>query len=294
MTRKKRILVGILLAGILFLTLRVMFLTSLERNKAFPLEIALREMLAPLQRGITSIINATDNFKTHFEDNERLRQQNEQLRQEISSLSEKVFSLQEQELENERLRELLDYQQEKSGNYGLELAHVIGRNPTNWYEMIILDKGKKQGVRPGMVVVNHDGLIGRVVQVSTNTAHVLLILDREGAVGGRIFENRYTPGVVVGVDNSQYLEMIHLPHDVPIEPNQTVVTSGLGGVYPGGIRIGKVIEVQLEPQGLTKTAKIKPFVDFDRLEEAFIIKVVKLPEDSVEPGLPEETATIEN
>ncbi len=88
--------------------------------------------------------------------------------------------------------------------------------------------------------------------------------------------------------------MIHLPHDVPIEPNQTVVTSGLGGVYPGGIRIGKVIEVQLEPQGLTKTAKIKPFVDFDRLEEAFIIKEVKLPEESVEPGLPEETVTDQN
>lgn len=282
MTRKKKVLVGVLLTGLVLLTLRIMFLTGLERTRTLPFEVAIREMLAPFQKGITSIINTADNYTAYFEDNELLRRQNEQLQQKVSNLEEEIYSLQEQKLENERLRALLDYQQEKYDNYDLELAKVIGRNPTNWYEMIILDKGKKQGIRPGMVVVNHDGLIGRVVQVSINTAHVLLILDREGAVGGRILENRYTPGVVVGVDNSQYLEMIHLSHDVPIEPNQTIVSSGLGGVFPGGIRIGKVIEVTLEPQGLTKTAKIKPFVDFDRLEEAFIIKRVKKTEEPIE------------
>ncbi len=295
MTRKNKILVGVLLTGIVLLTFRIMFLTSLEKNKAFPLEITIREMLAPLQKGISSIINYADNIVAYFEEHEVLRRQNEQLMKENSMLREKIFSLQEQELENERLRELLAYQQEKNGNYDLVLAKVIGRNPTNWYEMIILDKGKKHGIVPGMVVVNHDGLIGKVVQVSTNTAHVLLILDQEGAVGGRIFENRYTPGVVVGVDNAQYLQMIHLPHDVPIEKNQTIVTSGLGGVYPSGIRIGKVIEVTLEPSGLMKTAKIKPFVDFDRLEEAFIIKQVKQPEEPVLPedtGLDEGTAAV--
>lgn len=284
MSKKEKILWGLFFTGILIFTLRVMFLTRIGKPHEFPLQIAVKEILAPLQKGITTIIKQTDNVLVYFQDNRILRQQNEELTEKVGSLEEELFSLKDQELENQRLLKLLNYQEEKSGNYDLEMAKVIGRNPANWYEMITLDKGKKQGIRPGMVVVNHDGLIGRVIQVTINTADVLLILDREGAVGGRIFENRHTPGVVVGVDNSQYLQMIHLPHDVPIEVNQTVVTSGLGGVYPGGIRIGQVIEVTLEPQGLMKQAKIKPFVDFSRLEEVFIIKQVKMLEETIMPA----------
>jgi len=282
-TKKEKILWGLFFTGILLFTVRIMFLTRIEKPQEFPLQIAVKEILVPFQKGITAIIKETDNLLVYFQDNRILRQQNEELITKVGCLEEELFSLKEQELENQRLLKLLHYQEEKSGNYSLEMAKVIGRNPANWYEIITLDKGKKQGISPGMVVVNHDGLIGRVIQVTINTADVLLILDREGAVGGRIFENRHTPGVVVGVDNSQYLQMIHLPHDVPIEENQTVVTSGLGGVYPGGIRIGTVIEVALEPEGLMKKAKIKPFVDFSRLEEVFIIKQVKVPEATAMP-----------
>jgi len=184
-------------------------------------------------------------------------------------------------LENQRLKNLLQYNEEKAENYELIMGGVIARNHANWYEMLIVDQGSKQGIEPGMVVVNYDGLIGRIISVTRNTAEVLLILDREGAVGARIFETRYTPGVAVGTSNSQYLQMIHLPHDLPIEPNQTVVTSGLGGIYPPGIRIGKVIEVLPEPGGLMKKATLKPFVDFSRLEEVFIIKQVLKPEEEI-------------
>jgi rod shape-determining protein MreC len=282
-TKKKKILLAFLLATIIFVTFRMMFLTTMEKSTDFLPGKAVREIIAPLQKGFTLLIETTNNFLAYFSDNETLRQQNKELSKKIVSLEDQLYTLKEHEMENQRLLALLRYQEQKAENYELEMAKVIGRNPANWYEMIIVDKGSKQGMEQGMIVVNHEGLIGRVIGVTANTAEVLLILDREGAVGARIFENRLTPGVVEGTDNSQLLKMIHLPHDVPIEPEQTVVTSGLGGIYPKGIRIGKVVEVVFEPNGLMKMAMIKPFVDFSRLEEVFIIKYVKKPEELILP-----------
>jgi len=276
-------MVSLVLIAVLFFTFKLMFFTGMGGTTALPLGGAVREILAPLQKGITLITTALKNVPVYFKDNRFLQQQNKEMAEKIVRLEEEVYALKEQELENQRLLLLLQYKEEKSGNYDLAMVRVIGRNHANWYETLLVDQGSKQGIWPGLVVVNHDGLIGRVIAVTKNTAEVLLILDREGAVGARIFENRHTPGVVVGTSNSQYLQMIHLPHDLPIEPNQTVVTSGLSGVYPPGIRIGKVIEVLPEPGGLMKRATLKPFVDFFRLEEVFIIKQVKIPEEQVAP-----------
>lgn len=283
MTKKRKVLLAFLLVMIILLTFRMMFLTGIDQSNDFLLGRVIKEIVAPLQKGITVLIKSTDDFFANFNDIRSLKQQNEELTKKIVSLEDKVYSLKEHEMENQRLLALLHYQEQKAENYELEMAKVIGRNPANWYEMIIVDKGSNQGIQQGMIVVNHEGLIGRVIGVTANTAEVLLILDRQGAVGARIFENRLTPGVIEGTENSQLLQMIHLPHDVPIELDQTVVTSGLGGIYPKGIRIGKVVEVIPEPNGLMKKATIKPFVDFSRLEEVFIIKHVKKPEELLLP-----------
>jgi len=268
-----------------------MVITSREETTVLPLGGVVREIIAPIQKGITWITASLNDVVVYFNDNRFLRQQNKEMAEKIVRLEEEVYSLKEQELENQRLLLLLEYKEEKTENYDLAMAKVIGRNHANWYETLLVNQGSKQGIWPGMVVVNHDGLIGRIINVTPNTAEVLLILDREGAVGARIFENRHTPGVVVGTSKSQYLQMIHLPHDLPIEPNQTVVTSGLSGVYPPGIRIGKVIEVLPEPGGLMKRATLKPFVDFFRLEEVLIIKKVKTPEEKI---VSEEESVVEN
>jgi rod shape-determining protein MreC len=290
-TKKQKIIVSLVLVAIFFLTFKMMFFTGREKTTILPLGGVVREVLAPIQKGITWITTSMGNVVVYFNDNQLLRQQNKEMTEKIVRLEEKIYSLKEQELENQRLLLLLEYKEEKAANYDLVMAKVIGRNHANWYETLIVNQGSRQGIWPGMVVVNHDGLIGRIINVTPNTAEVLLILDREGAVGARIFENRHTPGVVVGTSNSQYLQMIHLPHDLPIEPNQIVVTSGLSGVYPPGIRIGKVIEVLPEPGGLMKRATLKPFVDFFRLEEVFIIKQVKTPEEKV---VPEEETVVED
>ncbi|HHY06569.1 MAG TPA: rod shape-determining protein MreC [Clostridia bacterium] len=291
MTKKQKVIISLVLVVIFYFAFKIMVITSREETTVLPLGGVVREIIAPIQKGITWITASLNDVVVYFNDNRFLRQQNKEMAEKIVRLEEEVYSLKEQELENQRLLLLLEYKEEKTENYDLAMAKVIGRNHANWYETLLVNQGSKQGIWPGMVVVNHDGLIGRIINVTPNTAEVLLILDREGAVGARIFENRHTPGVVVGTSKSQYLQMIHLPHDLPIEPNQTVVTSGLSGVYPPGIRIGKVIEVLPEPGGLMKRATLKPFVDFFRLEEVLIIKKVKTPEEKI---VSEEESVVEN
>lgn len=283
MTKKKKTLIGLALVPAFILTLSVMRMTNDKKEALFPGSPLLRELAAPFQVAVTTVIQGTNNFFAYFTDNKELRLQNEAMEKEIAQLNEKVQSLQEQGAENLRLREMLQYKQQRQDNYEMVTAGVIGRDPGNWFQTLMLDKGSKDGIGPRMTVVNHQGLVGSVISVTPNTSEVLLILDREAAVGARIFETRDTPGIVVGNGGSNLLQMVRLPNDVNIAVGQTIVTSGLGGLYPKGIRIGEVSDVQPDPysSGLTKTATIKPFVDFSRLEEVFIIKQVKNPEADI-------------
>lgn len=283
MTNRKWILTGVLLLVIIYGTVQVISFTGWGSSVLFPVSKAGRELMAPLFKGINSVVFETRNFFGYFTDNSKLRQENEELKQLKDQLEGKLYGLQEQELENRRLHDLLNYKEAKTDNYNLALAKIIGRDPSNWYKSVIIDQGSNHGLRVNMPVITHQGLVGTIINVSANTAEVLLILDGEGAVGARLFENSVTPGVIIGTGHSDILQIVHLPHNSQIEKNQTVVTSGLGGLYPKGIRIGTIEEVKLEPNGLTKTALVRPFVDFSRLEEVFVILQVKNPEEDQLP-----------
>jgi len=262
----------------------VIGLTGWGNSVLFPVSEVTKEVMVPVSKQINSFVSGIQDILGYFRDNKLLREENEQTKKELTVLQEKLFQLQELELENARLQELLNYKEERDANYELVLARVIGRGPSNWYQSIIIDIGRNHGLQINMPVVNHQGLVGTIINVTDNSAEVLLILNGEGAVGARILENR-VPGVVIGDGRSGTLQMVHLPHDADVRAEQTVVTSGLGVLYPKGIRIGTVVDVQPEPNGLSKSATIKPFVDFEKLEEVLVIKQVKAAEEDY---LPEE------
>lgn len=295
MTKKKRALLGALLLVILYGTVRVIGITGWGNSVLFPVSQASRELMAPLLKAVNTAVLGIQDFFGYFEDNKALRLQNEEMEKTLSQMEETIHKLKEQELENKRLHALLNYQEDKSLNYNLSMAKVIGRDPSNWYKTVIIDRGYKQGIQAKMTVITHQGLVGTVINTSANTAEVLLILDGEGAVGARVFDNRVTPGVVIGDGYSDILKMAYLSHNAEIEKGQTIVTSGLGGLYPKGIRIGRVEKVELEPNGLTKTAIIRPFVDFSRLEEVFVILQVKMAEEDYEsnPVIPADSMAMD-
>lgn len=175
-------------------------------------------------------------------------------------------------MENIRLRELLNYKEETRGQYQLQLAGIIAENNTNLQHTITLDKGSNDGVVTGMTVLNHWGLIGRITAVLPDSSEVMLLPDRESAIGARVRSTREVIGVVEGDGSgSSSLQMIHLPHDADLYVGDSLTTSGLDGVFPGGIQIGEVTAIEYSANGLTKTATVKPYVNFSRLEEVFVL-----------------------
>jgi len=154
-------------------------------------------------------------------------------------------------------------------------ATVIGRNPDRWHEMIIIDKGKLNGIKKDMAVVTATGLIGKVKNVTqfSSTVQLLSAMDPKNRISAVVQGKKDVYGFVQGFDDKQKLLLIKaIPSGAKVEKGQTVVTSGLGGVFPKGLMIGKVVDVKPDQYGLNQTALVKPGADFYDIENVIVIK----------------------
>lgn len=264
----KQAVAAIVLAGVLIAAMSIT--VPDERAELTPIECGVRDLTAPILGAMTRAGNGLWSGVRSVFSLGRSAEMDE-LRQRIRDLEGELVSVEELRLENERLRELLNYRNEQD-EHVLLLARVIGRDPGNWFETVRLNRGSADGVGTGMPVVLPSGLVGRVLDVSEHSSTVLLITDPQGGVGTLVQETR-TPGVVKGnLDRAGHLVMSYLTREHTIEPGQAVVTSGFGGVFPDGIPVGRVVEVKNDPSGLTQSAEVVPMVDFNHLEEVYIIR----------------------
>ena len=127
-------------------------------------------------------------------------------------------------------------------------------------------------------MVTPSGLAGKVVSVSKHTSQVLLITDPLSGVGALVQDSR-VPGVLEGITaGSDETRLIHVPKDTQLTKGQVIITSGIGGTFPKGIPIGRIVDVSDEPTGLFKTAMVVPFADLNRLEEVLVISNVFNPD----------------
>lgn len=244
--------------------------TGLERDNLTFVEIWLRDILAPLESGATTVFNKIGGITGYFTGYGALVKERDGLQEEVAALRQENDLLKDEQLENVRLKKLLVMKEGMAQQWQMIAANVIGRDLNNWYHSILIDRGSGDGLKKDMVVINYDGLVGRIIALSQNSAEVLLLPGREGAVGALVQISR-TSGIIEGTGSEGYLRMVHLPHDAEVRENQIVLTSGLGGVFPAGLRIGFITEIMVEPNGLMKQAQVKPFVDFEHLEEVLVL-----------------------
>jgi rod shape-determining protein MreC len=193
--------------------------------------------------------------------------QNELLRKEVDFLRNKLNMQKEFELENMRLKNTLSLKQ--ASKFKLIVARVIARSAQAWSSSVIIDKGRYNGIKNGMVVINYLGLVGRVVETTKATSTVLLINDPNLAVSGVIQRSRQE-GLVCGAMGTNLI-MKYLSEDSDVKVQDTVITSGLNETYPKGLVIGTVTEVGRDYSGLSRYALIKPAVDLSNIEELLII-----------------------
>lgn len=187
--------------------------------------------------------------------------------QEVSSQGKERFLLEIEE-ENKRLRELLNLKEHTI--YEALASSVIAREPTNWFNTILLDKGEKSGVKENSVVITPEGLVGRVIKINKNSSQVLLITDPGSEIGALIQRTRIQ-GVIQGRKRDLILKYLSL--EVDVREGDLVLTSGLeGGLFPKGMVIGRVKKIESPyPQDLFLNIIVIPEVNLNSLEETLIL-----------------------
>lgn len=199
---------------------------------------------------------------------QKLEEENRQFKQKIKKLNQRVIELEEAMQENERLRGLLSF---KKQGYTNIPAQVIAESLDNWRKVVIIDKGKRDGIREDMAVVTKQGLVGRVTDSSLRSSKVMLIIDFNSKVAALVQRTR-DQGIIQG--NIYSCEMRYIDKDSDIAKGDIIISSGRGGIYPKGLIIGKVDELNSDINRLHLKAGILPAVNFRRLEEVLCLKKV--------------------
>lgn len=268
--KKKKFWIGALAAFLVILVLFLAGLTSTERANISTPEQFLREMLAPLQNGASVVSGNIHNWGAYLQGVDNIRAENEALKKENSELRMQLVDYAECEQENERLRELLHSTADYADRFEYVTTTVVNRSQSSWYKTLIISGGSDDGFAVNMPVVSAQGLVGRIINTSPNTAEVLLITDREGALSVMV-QNTRTIGVVEGDGETNELSMIHVPYDAEIENYQQIITSGYGGIYPKGLLVGYINSIDMESNGLMLNIAVSSYVDFNRLEEVMVL-----------------------
>ncbi|MBU4346116.1 MAG: rod shape-determining protein MreC [Candidatus Omnitrophica bacterium] len=193
--------------------------------------------------------------------------QNEGLKREVDLLRNKINTLDEIYLENRRLNDILSLKQKTP--YKVIAARVIGRSPDNWSSVVIIDKGRYNGIKQEMAAMTYLGFLGRVIETTESTSKIMLINDPNLGVSCIVVGSRQE-GLVSGTLGNSLI-MKYLPKGADIKISDVIITSGLTDAYPKGLLIGEVIEVGEELSGLTRYAIIKPAVNLSSIEEVLII-----------------------
>jgi rod shape-determining protein MreC len=233
------------------------------------------------QSWLSSRFLAVSDFLTVPRDMASLRQRNIELEADVARLQTQIIELQNQVTQTEILSALVDFARANPENT-YKAAAVIGRDPSPFLRYVIINVGSNEGIIRGMPVVTQQGLVGRVDAVVSGAARVQLITDQISAVN-IILKNSKTEAILSGsITGNLSLGMIS--HDVVVEANDVVLTSGLGGDYPPNLLIGQVVSISNPEYELFQSASVQPIVDFTRVE--FVLVIVNFQPVDISPLLP--------
>lgn len=270
LANKKLIL---LLVSVIFLVALISFSLRDRQNASLPAKIVkdtvgfAQSMVAKPTDYITGFFVEIQSLLNTYEENKHLKVRLE----DFASLETKVSDL---ERENAALQELVDSEASLRDFEPIQ-ATVIARNPDQWEEKIVLNRGSSHGVEKNMAVMTAKGLIGKITVVTSFTSEVELIntTNANYRVSAYVQSGKADVyGLIEGFDQERgELVVKRLDNTSKIKKGERVMTSGLGGIFPKGILIGEVTEVVADEFGLTKSAYVKPSANFSLLENVIIV-----------------------
>lgn len=259
---KRVFLFSLLLALILILIISTIGRQEFSAPHKFTMEI-----IGTAQYGITKASNSFRHIWDRYINLVNTHDENKKLRETLRQYQAINAQYREAAAVNIHLSKLLGLKEALP--VPTLTAQVIGKDPSQWFKTIIINRGSSDGVRKNMPVVTAEGVVGQVMNTSPHYAKVLLAKDPNSAIDGLIQKNR-TQGIIKGRGNAGY-EMYYVLKSASVQRGDIVVTSGLGGVFPKGLPIGTITDVAKARRGMFQNITILPSVDFLRLEELIII-----------------------
>jgi rod shape-determining protein MreC len=220
-----------------------------------------RTLMATVFYPFQFYFNQTTRYKNVFDENQRLKE-------DMALLSIKASALPELIKENERLDTMLSIS--KPYPYKLVAARVVVRDPSQISRSAIIDVGRDQGILPFMPVMTSQGAVGKIVQVMSHMSLVQLVIDPSNRTSVLAQRSREI-GILETENGADFYIMFRAHADVNV--GDTIVTSGLGGIYPRGLFAGKITRLSENRDQVFKKAYVLPQVDFDRLQEVFVVKL---------------------
>lgn len=228
---------------------------------------------APVQKIITLGANKVEDTVNFFKDIQAVRQENESLKKQVDDLEKENRDLKEFRQENKDLRKALNIK-DQFASFEPIGANIIAKNAGNWFDTFVIDRGNNDKIAKDLPVITSDGLVGRISEPNSVSSKVEALIDKNTVISARISQKGDLVRVKGDIEYSDkgLCIMDRIPPETDIVVGDIVETSGIGGIYPRGILIGKVIEVRKADDEINKYAIIQPAVDFRRLDEVIILK----------------------
>lgn len=263
----RKVLVALVLILVIVANVLMLFVFTAKQEKAGGKTQVGMRIIAPFQEVSITAWRAMRSLWRHYFWTLHVAEENDDLKRQLQNLTQERSLYREIQVENQRLRRLLDMREAIS--YRSVVCQVVGKDPSPWFKTLIVDKGKQHGLQKGLAALAPEGIVGQVIDVTEGFAKVLLVIDGNCAVDalGQITRVR---GILKGGPNENCLFQ-YVSRKDEVRPGETIVSSGLDGVFRKGWPIGEIQSVYKQHSGIFQEITVRPFVDFPKLEEVIIV-----------------------
>ena len=243
---------------------------TVDRSHPTFIENTFGFIIVPLQKFNTSAADWFEDKADYFKDVERLKSENSELKEQILLQNARLSQMEYLKNENDKLTSLLQMDN-KYTDFSTLGARIIAKDPGNWYNTFIIDKGSDDGVAKNMAVLSGEGLVGRIKECGRNYSKVVAIIDDTNSISGQSIRTEDIGYVTGDLSNLGCCKMEYINFDAEIIEGDEIVTSNLSTIFPPGLKIGYVKNIHTDTNGLTKYAQIEPVVDFQHIENVLVI-----------------------
>ena len=251
---------------------------SLKTSGSGPVSAAAGAVLAPMQKGVNQLGSGLTNLREHLRTKKSLEKENEELRTQLADAQQNLNQVQLNQEELDNLKSLYDMDQNYA-DYDKIAANVIGKDAGNWFSVFLIDRGSNDGITVGMNVLADGGLAGIVIQVGPNYANVRSIIDDNSNVSARNLSTSdlcVVSGSLKTMNESSLIDFDDLrDKEDQAKVGDQIVTSNISDMFLEGIPIGYITDIKTDSNNLTKSGHIATIVDFEHLDDVFVILQTK-------------------